>query len=160
MTSTLVPVRRFVEKPIDVRPRHDHDVRAWVDKFGAMTADDIAAHLRDEGITGVRGNRFICGFARFLNKVTNRRVSVTLKVVYVLDGPAASTQFALPPSLREFVQRFDQGEWAHLHEPPPVPPRSVSEAGCVSFETMMSTLMMKYRTSVPVPPRFVTVGVA
>lgn len=159
MTSTLVPVRRFVEKPIDVRPRHDHDVRAWVDKFGAMTADDIAAYLHSERITGVRGNRFICGLARFLNKVTSRRVSVAFKVVYVLDGPAAGTQFTLPPSLQEFVQRFDQGEWEHLHEPPPVPPRSVSEAACVSFEAM-SALMMKYRTSVPVPPRFVTVGVA
>lgn len=80
-----------------------------LDELGGTPAV-IAARLKAEGCTGLRGEEGMCPIANYLNKRFEDAATVYFDEVYVgrclLCGP--------PPAVTAFVRDFDLGEFPDL----------------------------------------------
>jgi hypothetical protein len=75
------------------------------------TADEIAQSLRDKGIKGTRCYMGYCPLAKLIGGYV------------AIQGAYFGTEegFEIPPACKDFVKRFDCGEYLDLHEDRPKP---------------------------------------
>lgn len=109
------------------------DVTAWAEKLDAMTADDIANLLGEEGVTGAHTATDWCPIAVFLRSKGNvQDIMVVGGLVQwcelVVNNGIPDVEYHrvfTPNGIREFVIRFDNGAFPELHQPrssvPPAP---------------------------------------
>ena len=102
------------------------DLKDVIGKLAEMSPDDMAAHFREHGIAGLRAHAKTCVVARYITQETSiTSVGVTRKYIraynddgyiraYINDG--IDSMFVTPPSVEEFVTRFDAGKYPHLVE--------------------------------------------
>lgn len=105
-----------------------------VHTMAEVATDDcarLAAELREGGYAGRRMFSDACPLANRLTASARRfgdyRVSVGAAAAFVdrqADTPCGPCQLTvatipLPPSLRQFAERFDRGEYPQLEEPRP-----------------------------------------
>lgn len=104
------------------------DVAAWAEKLNAMTADEIAALLREENVTGAQTSTAECPIAMFLRRKGKvRHIMVTGGLVewaeIVTDASTGAIPYLeygrrlTPGGIREFVIRFDNGAFSDLQLP-------------------------------------------
>lgn len=78
------------------------------------TADDIAAHLHEQGVRGVPDIGECCPIANYLTGLGFDRVSVTLSRVQARPPDRHLDDVRTPWWIAEFVHRFDEGAWPEL----------------------------------------------
>lgn len=101
------------------------DVTQWVEKLDEMTANEIAALFRQEGVTGIPGQTSRCPIANFLKRkgqvmvisvgggwVDWTETLTTGNTVDIRHGNFVSKHSR--GGIREFVERFDFGEYPQL----------------------------------------------
>lgn len=78
-------------------------IQGVLDELGAGTdADGVAQRLRDAGIKGRRTRANDCPVARYLQQRTGR------------SDLAVSGSGTMPAPVKEFIQRFDRGDFPDL----------------------------------------------
>lgn len=93
------------------------DIQAWINKLDAMTADDIADLLKAEGVTGRRVWVEACPLANFLRtKGDVAYLFVGGAIVHWADNDPASPgrHVRSHGGIRDFVTRFDYGQYPDL----------------------------------------------
>jgi hypothetical protein len=93
-----------------------------MEKLGAMSTDDIAKLLKEEGIQGARRVATRCPIARFLHEKTGTVYSVGLRTYRRCDDDDdghLGESVQLPLSVAQFVTRFDAMRFPELEEEDP-----------------------------------------
>jgi hypothetical protein len=78
------------------------------------TANGIAAHLREQGIRGVRRAACRCPLTVYLTSLGFFRVSVGEIHIRAASDSASGDYVVTPGRIVEFTERFDSGEWPEL----------------------------------------------
>lgn len=102
------------------------EVTRWVEKLDSMTADQIAALFREEGVKGIPGVSMRCPIANFLAS-KGRVVDISVSgasVVWREVIPDETGRIGIKygrfisesgnGGIREFVSRFDRGAYSEL----------------------------------------------
>jgi hypothetical protein len=81
-----------------------------------LSVEEIANLFEDLGIKGTKDDPCLCPLARYLEmKLDDNHISVgNYSVSSFL--PMAVEQFIMPLTVREFVHRFDNGEFPELED--------------------------------------------
>lgn len=92
-------------------------VRAILDRWAKMSADDLAAHLHRAGIRGIPATCAECPVAMGLSAAAGGRVRVNETEWWIgpneLIGRAAQ-RGKLPPSVAYLIDRIDRGDYPEL----------------------------------------------
>lgn len=96
-------------------------VRRALKRLTRLSPKGIAKLLAQEGIKGRPGWSHLCPVARFLSREAGCEVLVDFvagdELVAILDeGYNWPLQIKVPDSVKEFVKRFDNGEFPELIE--------------------------------------------
>lgn len=86
-----------------------------VEALACLNEHQIRIKLWEEGIRGRSCAATKCPVAKYLYKVTGVSVWVTPHNIYT-DPPKATFFISIPPSIREFIFRFDTGLFPELEE--------------------------------------------
>ncbi len=97
------------------------ELRAWVDKLGAMQPDEIRTLMQDENIGGLIGAPRSCPLAHFLTAKTGHQVLVTSDIYAIATdddddcgGTLIGDPITPPDSIAVFVTSFDNREYPEL----------------------------------------------
>lgn len=85
------------------------------DKLKDLSADEIAQHLKHEGIRGLVGNPFHCPLANYFNRHATQACEVHWdRIRWVARDSEAVQTYDCPTGVAEFVLFFDDGEYPDL----------------------------------------------
>lgn len=98
------------------------DLKDVIEKLGEMSADDIAAHFEEYGIKGSPRCPGLCAVAEYVKQEcgagwvsVGTETSIVPTGVELNDGADTLMQHAKnPPSVWEFIQKFDEHLFPHL----------------------------------------------
>jgi hypothetical protein len=89
---------------------NNQQAQQLLDNLGS-TADEVAANLKDQGITGRRQRCYSCPIAKFLNKNGAPECAVGSSMIRI-----ALTEEPFKPSftIQTFINSFDSGAYPEL----------------------------------------------
>lgn len=122
-------------------------IQPWVDKLGAMTADGIAEFFQGEGIKADRADTVTCAVARFLKDQTGEDIRV--HTTRVSDGKTGLSIMVLPETVKEFIQKFDRGEYPDLLVNPFIPQGYIDEVHAYWMAKGNDALQEPWKTPIP-----------
>jgi hypothetical protein len=93
------------------------EVQDKLDKLVALgTPEAIAMELEAQGIKADRVSASTCAIAQYLGNLPNVEIMQDISVTrgFIAVGFLGTTKLPTPPVVREFISRFDQGEYPAL----------------------------------------------
>ena len=91
-----------------------HTPEEVIGKLGQLQPDEIARLFRDEGVTGVLGQARRCPVASYVRRETGVRISIYDNWSQVSGDDFDLLGAATPPTVFEFIRRFDGLEYPDL----------------------------------------------
>lgn len=91
-------------------------INATLEELGNLSVEEIACFFESINIRGTKDDPCLCPLARYLGmKLDNNHISVgSHSVINYFGSRGRNEVFIMPKVLREFINRFDAGEFPEL----------------------------------------------